>query len=622
MGSDAAQDRRPPARGVVALALAATCLPLVVLLGAPVAVYGPNRPYFPGQPLDVLRPFLVALAAAAAVVALALALVPRRVVRVLRVVLPAMALAALVQTHVLVGWHGVLAGQTLDLRTGGVMDWLQVLPAVLLPALAFIYRDALQRHATFLAAVTVFWSVAGIAVDLTRHADDSTRAVSDGRVAWTRLVEASSSFNIFHIMADSFQGDAFQGLLDERPDLGQALPGFTFFADQAGYSNWTMLSFPVMWSGRHYFAEPFDKTTLMPRMVELLASGNVPALHARGYRANLLPPHPVMCFEGIEPCYTIFDDIKASARRSPPRIEVLGIPVRLSEESVFLADLALFRLLPAPSKGWAYDGGRWRLTNAWRQRAGLTSEILDGLLVERQLPISVRMIQRYITDLHVGIDQPAYHFVHLFPPHRPFILDDDCGVRGMSLEERRGQRENKDPELYRRQTRCAWKLIEQWLAKIKALGLYESSAIIIESDTGLGIVSPPPGAFDGFDPVVGMTQAEAMAYANPLLLVKPPNAKDPFRTSRAPTDHANSAATVRAWAGLGAAGERGFFDVPEGERRTRPFVISEPHSDRGVGRFHAFEIRGPVRDAASWVDVGTFTGFGEPVAAAPPPPRP
>jgi len=602
-------------RGIVDLALTASCLPLV-LLAAPVTVYFPNAEHFAGPPGQVLRPFLVAVAAAVAAMALVLALVPRRIYDVLRVLLPAVALAALLQTHVLVGQHGVLTGQTLDLRAG-TREWLQALPTLLLPLLALLYRGPLQRHATFLSAVAVAWSAVGLVVDVSR----SERSVPGDAARWTRLVQASSRFNIFHFMADSFQADAFARLLEDRPGLARELPGFTFFADQAGYSNWTILSFPVMWSGRRYFAEPFDKGAYLPRLQELLASGYVPALEARGYRVNLLPPSRALCLEGAD-CFTIFDEIQASARQSVPTVRWLGIPIRASEDSVFLADLALFRLLPPPFKEWAYQGGRWRLTPAWRQRVGPTSATVDLLVVERQLPISIRVARRYIDDLHVGTDEPAYHFVHLFPPHRPFILDEQCGARTMSTDERRAQWNDKDPEKYRRQAACAWSVIEQWLAKIRALGLYDSSAIVIESDTGLGIVPTPPAGPDGFDTLVGFTRDELMAYANPLLLVKPPRATGPFRTSLAPTDHASSAATVRAWAGLEPAGDerRGVFELAEDELRPRPFVVSgDIFKGGGVGDFHSFEIRGPVRSPTSWVDLGTFAGFGERIA--PPSPR-
>jgi arylsulfatase A-like enzyme len=234
-------------------------------------------------------------------------------------------------------------------------------------------------------------------------------------------------------------------------------------------------------------------------------------------------------------------------------------------------------------------------------------------VMERQVPRSLEFFRRQTASLTVATAQPAYHFIHVFPPHPPFVMDVECRPRLLTLAERRVQWRHRPRASYEAQARCAWQAVEDFLDRLRALGLYDSSGILIESDHGLGVVAVP--GEEPPEPFLGMPANRVRAYANPLLLVKPPHAGGPMGTSHAPTSHFDSAPTVLRWFGVDhpLARHPGYSEVPQAAERTRRFALSGqigvPPDEQA---FHLMTIEGSIRQAASWKSAGVYADVGRP----------
>jgi hypothetical protein len=140
------------------------------------------------------------------------------------------------------------------------------------------------------------------------------------------------------------------------------------------------------------------------------------------------------------------------------------------------------------------------------------------------------------------------------------------------------------------------------LDRLKEVGVYDASLIVISSDHGIGYVSPtftndrlvPPRD-------LGWIAGKALA----LLIVKPPHSQGPVRISHAPTTITDIPATVLDTLKIphhmpGASA----LTLDEHASRSRVWAYYDwEHEDWGATYFDALDlldINGPVLDGKSW----------------------
>jgi hypothetical protein len=144
------------------------------------------------------------------------------------------------------------------------------------------------------------------------------------------------------------------------------------------------------------------------------------------------------------------------------------------------------------------------------------------------------------------------------------------------------------------------------LARLRELGLYDSSLIVICSDHGIGHTSPR-FAHDRHLPSGALSRLAGKALA--LLIVKPPNSRGPVRVSYAPSAISDVAATITDILGVrhNLSGEPA-LRLAENAARTRTFAMYDwegwttPYFDA----LDVMEINGRVLDGDSWSLKGSF----------------
>jgi hypothetical protein len=575
---------------------------MAVFVQLPATVYFGNRAEFAGSPAEVLGPFWWCFGLAGTALAVALSRLGGRARERTETALLVAGLLATVQGSVLVHQYGRLTGVTaLAGRPRDAVVDAVVLSGLLLALVAL--RRPLLEHRRFAAGALAAWLAAGTAAAVV----EATPPAAGRQVDFAAITAVSSGRNVFHLMLDSYQPDVFPPALGDDPAARERLSGFTFYPDQAAYSNWTLFNFGPMWAREGLFDRPLAGEQVWDRARETLSQGLPAILAAHGVHVALVVPDPRLCIDGAAACRTLHDHIADTLRR-----ERRGW-LSPSADMLFVGDLTLFRLAPAPLKPLVHGHGRWTLSRLAASGRGSLEEALEMNVMERQVPRSLEFFRRQTASLAVATAQPAYHFIHVFPPHPPLVLDADCRPRPLTTAERRVQWRHRPRERYAAQARCAWQAVEEFLARLRALGLYDSSGILVESDHGLGVVAEP--GEEAPEPFVGMPANRVRAYANPLLLVKPPYAAGPMRTSHAPTSHFDSAPTVLRWFGVDhpLARHPGYMEVPMAAERPRRFALSgqigEPPGEQA---FHLMTIEGPIRQAASWKSAGIYSDAGRP----------
>jgi hypothetical protein len=213
---------------------------------------------------------------------------------------------------------------------------------------------------------------------------------------------------------------------------------------------------------------------------------------------------------------------------------------------------------------------------------------------------SVAFLQQFTETMSVGRERPIYKLLHVGVPHRPLVVDEQCRFTGLVPFSR---------EPYLAQTRCAIRLVAEFLDRARDLGIYDSSLIIVSSDHGTSL--PPlgfSGASDSLSPVAGPSTSplpHIVGTAKALMLIKRPNRSGPITVSEAPTAHIDLPATILDVLGLvdDASSEISMFRRDPAKPRTRAFGMYNPQQRFITGyleRLDVLSINGKVIDAAAW----------------------
>lgn len=488
-------------------------------------------------------------------------MIPSRAVKGLACAIFCLGLLLWVQGSFLVGTYGVFDGRGIDWSRFGLRGWMDASLWVLVLAAGLRFSRHLIRitsHASW--TLVVLQSVLMLALSLTSEAGLWWKKHTVQRRVPTEMLGYSSSRNIVHIILDSFQTDVFRELVAEQ-QLEDDLEGFVLFEDNVGVAPYTSFSIPAIFSGRIYDGKQPPGSYYR----ESVRKGFQNVLHDEGYRVNLVPLESM-----LEGKYTNYYDV--------PRV-YLGSPedvVRLS--AARLMDVALFRQLPHWARHRIYNDDNWWITP-------LVAGHRSVLSFQKKA-----FFDDYAENVFVGDSQPAYHFLHLLPPHPPYVTRADGSYAGRVLPNTR--------ENYLNEARAILKLFLKLLNRLKELNLYDSSLIVLQGDHGSQIA-----------PVIdGKTIEPCAPRLAALLTMKLPGKSGALAVSRAQTSLLDIAATIMKASGVdGRFPGRPVFEISPREARSRPFVTYR--TSGGEPELTRYSIAGSAFDPAACLG-------GEPVTVS------
>src|SRR5688572_1193446 len=490
----------------------ALLVPLQLLLFGPHTIYAGNVQEFsaPFWSLVVhLAPMILAVAGALALVGIVL---PAKVFEYYVVGLVALGVAIWAQGNLMVGDYGVLNGQDIDWSGHAWRNRYELALWIALPVVFVVFARTIFSTAIFASRILIALQIV-LLVYTAAQADPEARAKWEG--APEAIFELSSKQNVFHFVLDGFQSDAFLDILNaERSEIDRQYAGFTFFKNHMGAFPTTIVSIPAMLTGSVYRNQERMRTFIAK---EFKRASIFRVMRDQGYQVDAV--------SGLN-----YD--KASTTnyyRLPTPYVTYDAYVRFAGWQ--LADLALFRHSPHVLKPWVYNDQSWRLQTRFGQSVDTPGR--------RYMPVNGQAFMAdYTARARVGHDRPAYKYLHIGIPHWPVSVDKECQYIGA--------RSLRRPN-YTEQARCGIRRVGAFLDKLRELGLYDSSLIIISSDHGVAL--PPEGFTDDRD-VFGGPLSEMAGSALALLIVKPPAASGPVRVSDAPSAISDIPATIVDTLGL------------------------------------------------------------------------
>ena len=443
----------------------ALLVPLQLLLFGPHTIYSGNVQEFsaPFWSLVVhLAPMILAVAGALTLVGIVL---PAKVFEYYVVGLVALGVTIWAQGNLMVGDYGVLNGQDIDWSGHAWRNSYELALWILVPVVSVIFARRIASTAVFASRILIALQMV-LLVYTAAQADPEAHAKWEGSPE--AIFELSSKQNVFHFVLDGFQSDAFRDILNaERAEMDRQYAGFTFFNNHMGAFPTTIVSIPAMLTGsvyrnqepmRRFIAKEFKRASIFRVMRD------------QGYQVDAI--------SGLN-----YD--KASTTnyyRLPTPYVTHDAYVRFAGWQ--LADLALFRHSPHVLKPWVYNDQSWRLQTRFGQSVDTPGR--------RYMPVNGQaFLADYTAKMRVGHDRPNYKYLHVGIPHWPVSVNADC--------EYIGARSLRRPN-YTGQARCGIRRVGAFLDKLRDLGLYDSSLIVISSDHGVAL---PPEGFNSDRDVFG-----------------------------------------------------------------------------------------------------------------------
>lgn len=424
-------------------------------------------------------------------------------------IVSAVAVLLWLQGNILVWNYGVFDGSSIDWLSGawrGLLDisiWIGVL------LLAIYHYQKLGKGLLVAAVATLAMQTLSAVITIRSDAQIlQARDVAADLEGRNAAMQFSASKNIVHIVMDGFQSDIFASILNDTSerDFKSELRGFTYFDQHLGAYPYTQLTVPAMLSGKLFQNEiPVDT------FIEQTLQGPtiVNAAYAAGYEVDIAAP------VALRNVYALGDYSNAFGIATSGHVNATDFA---TIDAARLIDLALFRVVPHFAKALVHRDELWVFQATAQRNAYLHMQYFSDL----------KFLDDLATEMSADRSTPVYKIIHLMLSHRPFVGNERCAFDG-----RKGG--SRDAVITHAQ--CGFVRVLNVLQRMKDLGIYDSSLIVLMADHGAWV---PVENFESSTQVSALT----VAMATPTLAVKPPNAGHAFKVSNAPSSMIDIPATI------------------------------------------------------------------------------
>ena len=560
--------------------LPALLAPAQLLLFGPHTTYAHNRAEFAVSFRSLATEWLWLLGAVVFTLAAVGVFLPGRLLRPYVALLFGLGLLLWLQGNLLLADYGPLYGEGLDLASHAWRApyelglWVAGLGLMLYFSRAIFSVARLVSGVLIVAQTALLASAAASGHELQPEGQPLRQWSSPP----DRIYRLSRERNVIHIVLDGFLSEIFGEILArERATFDRDFSGFVFFADHLGAFPSTRASMPAMQTGIAYRNDrPFEifrrEIGRKPSIAKVLARQRY-RIHSVSFHHGEHPPpslrHRVVRYRIPTP-YGSYESY-----------------VRLAAAQVL--DLTLFRHVPHGLKTRVYND------DAWLVQRPLVEQSRASKARSFRASNHVAFLDEATARMTVGFRLPVYLFIHVAIPHPPIVVDADCSFIG---------RQPRNRTTFAAQARCGLTVVQRLLDKLRALGVYDRSIILLTSDHGwylpradhpLRHLKSPVGSLD-----------RVALGAMPLLAIKPAGRSGPLQTSYAPTALTDIPATILDLVSLKSdslPGEPAFgLDATSRRRRTYAFHTwknadwSRPYFDV----LHLFAVEGRVLDPDAW----------------------
>jgi hypothetical protein len=407
------------------------------------------------------------------------------------------------------------------------------------------------------------------------------------------IFEFSSTQNVIHIILDELQSDVFQEIIEKDTNYYyNVFDGFTFFKETVGSFPTTIMSVPAFYSEEIYH----NDKPIWDFVDSVYIGKTIPNVLAKnGFDVDLAAEQK---WYGLGQ-HTIWYNIPVPYGVSNIEYEFIN--------SAQLMGLVFFRYSPHFLKN---------SSSSWLLNFHLLN-IKETESYEAMRHLSQReFLQDMIDNMSVNRSKPVYKYIHLTTTHWPAVMNINCEYTGKI----RPWNWNN----IKIQVKCSLDHFINFITRLKQLGIYDASLIVIHADHGYWRI---PNSINQVqlqnlnlrkmkDFQNDEDFAQKVCSSLPLLMVKLPNSKSPLKTSTALTAITDIPSTITSALKINADFKgRSVFDIKPEEKRERKYYYYYELNQSGddyFDRIDEYSINGSARDKASWRFISTSLPPGTP----------
>jgi len=491
-------------------------------------------------------------------------------------ILFALAVLVWIQGNLLVWKYGVLTGQGIVWKGHAWSGWVDAALWIGLLSAAVAFSKSISKIVIFGSALfLILQSFTGIYTSLKKPGLWKSGAQTSAPMTPPQGVfEFSRRANVIQLILDGFQSDFFKEIVARDPEkYRKALDGFTFFEEATSSFPSTQMSVPAILSGEVY-KNDIPTYKFIRQINQGRTIGNV--LHDRGFDVDL-----------------VVGDIYTRKVRSSTIYDI-AIPYgytlsqHVRNNAAQMMDLVLFRASPQPVKRLVYNDQLWLFQHLI---ASKTQNLEYRLFSHRAF------LDDFIRKASVAREKPVYKYLHLMTVHPPILVDEDCGFKP-------GLPTTWENRII--QARCAFDQFLSFLERLRSLGIYDSSLIILQGDHGTAEHVKMLNNDQAAEKTLYHESLSRIAsLALPLLAVKPPGARGLLANSKAEVELTDLPATICSLLRIDEAFKgRSVFAIDPKERRERKFYFYDWYKTNWENEYFdyldEFEILGSPYDRNSW----------------------
>lgn len=275
--------------------------------------------------------------------------------------------------------------------------------------------------------------------------------------------------------------------------------GFVYYRENLGVFPYTRFAIPAFLAAEIY-SNDIPKDTYIDRVLK----GNT--ILSVAYK------------EGYEIDITSGDDYLINRYSNLPfkniyNLENIGTTDTKYKDTATIIDLGLFRILPHFLKKYIYNEQKWFL-----------SQFVAGELIFQFRYFShtyfLNLFSRFMSTER---EKPVYKYIHIMNTHNSMVVNEKCSFSGQVTRMNRAT--------LTMQSKCTLDTLSLLFDKMKKLGVYNSTLIIVHGDHGGWVANyrqgPPPALFSqGIEAPTWVS-----SLASPLLAIKRPDDTANFRVS-------------------------------------------------------------------------------------------